>query len=579
MRDNYAAEVKALTQHLATHKESMAFARLADRYLRLHEVEKAIDICHAGLRNHPYYTSAHFVLAKCYLFHNQFDEAEKHLKHILSQDPKFLNAHKLYAELMAKMGLTSRERESLIRIHTVDPMYPIGRELLHDAETLAETAEPLRFEPDSPSLEIIQDAAPAPASGSTTAAFPSRRESTLDTSVSTTPARGDLPPESFNRTEPLTESFAAAPADEVLTSASPAAGMSGYAPPVPEMNLDEFARELAALEMPEEEEKISTVASAAKLEPFAETEEIPEPENDFDREESHFSDILDDLFSLSRDEEDLREREARSSIERAASRPEPAPIIPPSPPAEVIADEEEMAHPEQAVEPMPAPSLPKEESRESPRMSPVLPFRGDEVWQDETFSEQLDDAKLPAEHEPLSDETGFAQENEPESPLDSRSADFEEDSDELSGRDLLEEEEEEQFTSFLSNLDRLGGANAAEDQEELYIPAPEKEMRMPWREEPIEPAGLEPPPSEEEEPLRQPEDISHANLEFPEEDKPNAEKPKEKFVTPTLGEIYAAQGQYAKAISVFEMLMKKNPENEWYRTKLEYLRKRLEDEN
>jgi len=59
--------------------------------------------------------------------------------------------------------------------------------------------------------------------------------------------------------------------------------------------------------------------------------------------------------------------------------------------------------------------------------------------------------------------------------------------------------------------------------------------------------------------------------------KNRAEKPKEKFVTPTLGEIYAAQGQYAKAISVFELLLKKSPDNEWYKTKLEYLKKKSQE--
>jgi tetratricopeptide (TPR) repeat protein len=44
------------------------------------------------------------------------------------------------------------------------------------------------------------------------------------------------------------------------------------------------------------------------------------------------------------------------------------------------------------------------------------------------------------------------------------------------------------------------------------------------------------------------------------------DRTKEKFVTPTLGEIYAAQGQYEKAIDVFEMLSKRHPENEWYQT-------------
>ncbi len=52
---------------------------------------------------------------------------------------------------------------------------------------------------------------------------------------------------------------------------------------------------------------------------------------------------------------------------------------------------------------------------------------------------------------------------------------------------------------------------------------------------------------------------------------------KEKIVTPTLGEIYAAQHQYAKAIGVYEILRRKEPNNELYKQKIEYLQKKLEE--
>ena len=50
-----------------------------------------------------------------------------------------------------------------------------------------------------------------------------------------------------------------------------------------------------------------------------------------------------------------------------------------------------------------------------------------------------------------------------------------------------------------------------------------------------------------------------------------------KMVTPTLGEIYSAQGQYAKAIDVFETLIKKNPDNEFYVKKLAALKIKLDE--
>jgi len=49
----------------------------------------------------------------------------------------------------------------------------------------------------------------------------------------------------------------------------------------------------------------------------------------------------------------------------------------------------------------------------------------------------------------------------------------------------------------------------------------------------------------------------------------------DKIVTPTLGEIYAAQGQYSKAIDVFENLLKKHPENGFYLKKIDHLKQKL----
>jgi tetratricopeptide (TPR) repeat protein len=53
---------------------------------------------------------------------------------------------------------------------------------------------------------------------------------------------------------------------------------------------------------------------------------------------------------------------------------------------------------------------------------------------------------------------------------------------------------------------------------------------------------------------------------------------KEPFVTATLGEIYAAQGHYGKAIGVYEILLRKDPDNVQYKAKVEELKKKMEDE-
>jgi tetratricopeptide (TPR) repeat protein len=600
MRDNYAAEVKALSQHWGMHKESMVFARLADRYLQLHEVEKAIEICQSGLRNHPHYTSAYFVLAKCYMALNQLDEAEKHLKHLLSRDPYFLNAHRLYAELMNKMGFSLRERDSYGKIQSSDPLYPIpGEESGFPATSTAPVVGREEREP-APPMAPREAAAPAPAGFGPEEVWsepPAAEEPFQPSAAVPPPARADQQPSYPGWQEP----------------AGLASPISEYKPPVPEMDLDAFAKELAALEVPAGEEETEVAGRPQHdIAPLAETPApVREPESDFEREEIHFSEILDDLFSLSRDEEDRRELEARYSIERAALQPEPeygrpmpvAEVVPPAPikeeappaprPKPVPPPERTEQTPFQSrpapqppvVESFPPEASPleqperesaaEEETFSAPYLSPVLPFRADEEWQEDNQFSETPESEEPIRLQPPTVESEPLPDDEMESPFDGgQEGTAQAFGDELGEGLLSEEEEEEQFTDFLANLDRYGGAALETEEDSSPLPAG-KGFTAPWDEESEESPKAETAPPHWDTPRHSapppPEEID-------EEEPAGADKPKEKFVTPTLGEIYAAQGQYAKAINVFEMLLKKNPENEWYRTKLAYLRKRLEEE-
>ncbi|UCE07254.1 MAG: hypothetical protein JSW07_04255, partial [bacterium] len=73
------------------------------------------------------------------------------------------------------------------------------------------------------------------------------------------------------------------------------------------------------------------------------------------------------------------------------------------------------------------------------------------------------------------------------------------------------------------------------------------------------------------------DEILHISEEPDISDTEDLQRKKEKIVTPTLGEIYAAQHQYAKAIGVYEILRKKDPDNELFKQKIEYLQKRLDE--
>lgn len=85
--------------------------------------------------------------------------------------------------------------------------------------------------------------------------------------------------------------------------------------------------------------------------------------------------------------------------------------------------------------------------------------------------------------------------------------------------------------------------------------------------------GQEPPQPSEPEP--QPPQSQESEAPSGPATPPDSEG--QKIVTPTLGEIYAAQGQYAKAIGVFEMLLNKHPDREDYRQKIDELKRKLEE--
>ncbi len=92
--------------------------------------------------------------------------------------------------------------------------------------------------------------------------------------------------------------------------------------------------------------------------------------------------------------------------------------------------------------------------------------------------------------------------------------------------------------------------------------------------EPAKPAANRAPARPSRLPARRPKTLEEQGYD---ETSPAAPGEREKIVTPTLGEIYAAQGQYAKAIGVFELLSKKEPGNKLYREKIDYLKKRLQE--
>lgn len=157
--------------------------------------------------------------------------------------------------------------------------------------------------------------------------------------------------------------------------------------------------------------------------------------------------------------------------------------------------------------------------------------------------------------------------------------------DEIAEKDI--EEKKKEIEAIEEEIDHEQVRDPDHYLSELELPPTEREEEAVTNEEKVE-ASQEPVTEPERVPERERIVITDDDVR-PREEKPEAEQKgssvfakskksdEQKIVTPTLGEIYAAQGQYSKAISVFETLLKKHPERKEYEAKINELKKKLND--
>ncbi|MGQ9561029.1 MAG: tetratricopeptide repeat protein [Candidatus Oleimicrobiaceae bacterium] len=159
----------------------------------------------------------------------------------------------------------------------------------------------------------------------------------------------------------------------------------------------------------------------------------------------------------------------------------------------------------------------------------------------------------------------------------------------------LAESVENRFSYILDDIFREEEETAPAIEEEEPSPRQPVELQdIFWPEPEASPGETPPrPPAPELPPEPFVEDLFEAEgagqeeaPPSPQEPEPSVEHPRvetqptdqeERIVTPTLGEIYAAQGQYAKAISVFTLLARKHPDNPRFEERIEQLQRKLEE--
>jgi len=533
---SYASEIEWLQKQLHQNPASMLYARLADRFLQINEYDRALEYAEKGAVLHPHYASARFVLAKCYFERKEYDKANHNLKEALAVDPTYLAALNLQSEILKKLGDYKSVEDNYNKILDVDP---IDDDVHRKMYELQEKQDIALESPETDSAvdegESIQDEKP---------------KEDLDTAMDETFWGNDISKEAYENPEP-------------------ASAQTLEPEPSSDSTLDPFSdleSSLPAVESPKTPKTDDKETGPEGIEtPF---------EDDFDvessrykEEENRFTELLDNIFSSSLDEEEQREKQERNTIERIVE--------------EDIPQLEDMDITDEFVEKSDAEFEPLVPDKPTPEEKILQSDQQEDHVESEIEESVEEDFELPDDFIALDDNvsteesTQLQLEEEPKEEADQEENDF--------------DPESTQFQEFLASLELKDQTFEASEEEPQETISTNRDLESdttetaPPQEIKIEKDVEEKPDDrqiENEKPSEKPE-TQPASIDVKEDESPSTDddaKSKGKFFTPTLGEIYAAQGQYAKAIAVFETLMKNNPENEWYEQKLQYLRNKLAEQ-
>jgi len=146
----YTSEIEKLEKRWAENPKGRNFAPLADAYRKAGELDRALELCTAGLELHPDYVSAHIVFGRCLIDQKNDPGASDVFRKVLTLDPENVLALKILAEIAERGGRHDEAAEWLTRLLAADPMNGDAAEHLARAKSRAAQAD----EPASPTLDV-----------------------------------------------------------------------------------------------------------------------------------------------------------------------------------------------------------------------------------------------------------------------------------------------------------------------------------------------------------------------------------------------------------------------------------------
>jgi len=154
----YTSEIEKLEKRWAENPKGRNFAPLADAYRKAGELDRAIELCTAGLERHPDYVSAHIVFGRCLIDQKNDPGASEVFRKVLALDPENVLALKILAEIAERGGRYAEAADWLSRLLSADPMNGDAAEALARAKGRAAQATPT----PEPVARLVPEAARPP---------------------------------------------------------------------------------------------------------------------------------------------------------------------------------------------------------------------------------------------------------------------------------------------------------------------------------------------------------------------------------------------------------------------------------
>ncbi len=195
----YTSEIEKLERRWSENPKGRNFAPLADAYRKAGELDRAIELCTAGLERHPDYVSAHIVFGRCLIDQKNDAGAADVFRKVMALDPENVLALKILGEIALRGARYDEAVEWLTRLLAADPMNGEAAEVLSRAKAKAvqqaASAPAARASAAEPVVQFVPEPAPArPASAPSTVRTAAPAAGPAGRATAPAPPRSPAPP-------------------------------------------------------------------------------------------------------------------------------------------------------------------------------------------------------------------------------------------------------------------------------------------------------------------------------------------------------------------------------------------------